>query len=82
MFGIKNKNWLRKFLSLTEGIPSAQTYERVISLLEPDEINKICVEFSNLLTEADRKKKEMYHLYTLYFFYFLYLLFRRTIVYL
>ena len=61
MFGIKNKNWLRKFLLLTGGIPSAQTYERVISLLEPDEINKICVEFSNLLTEANRKKKEMYH---------------------
>lgn len=61
MFGIKNKNWLRKFLLLTGGIPSAQTYERVISLLEPDEINKICVEFSNLLTESNRKKKEMYH---------------------
>ena len=26
MFGIKNKNWLRKFLLLTGGIPSAQTY--------------------------------------------------------
>ena len=61
MFGIKNKNWLRKFLLLTGGIPSAQTYERVISLLEPDEINKICVEFSNILTEINRKKKEMYH---------------------
>ena len=61
MFGIKNKNWLRKFLLLTGGISSAQTYERVISLLEPDEINKICVEFSNILTEINRKKKEMYH---------------------
>ena len=61
MFGIKNKNWLRKFLLLTGGIPSAQTYERVISLLEPDEINKICIEFSNILTEINRKKKEMYH---------------------
>ena len=61
MFGIKNKNWLRKFLLLTGGISSAQTYERVISLLEPDEINKICIEFSNILTEINRKKKEMYH---------------------
>lgn len=61
MFAIKNKEWLRKFLLLTGGIPSAQTYERVISLLEPNEINKICVEFSNILTEANKKKKEMYH---------------------
>ena len=33
MFAIKNRNWLRKFLLLTGGIPSAQTYERVISFL-------------------------------------------------
>ena len=61
MFAVKNKEWLRNFLLLTGGIPSAQTYERVISLLEPNEINKICVEFSNILTEANKKKKEMYH---------------------
>ena len=61
MFAIKNRNWLRKFLLLTGGIPSAQTYERVISLLEPLEINKICVEFPNILTNASRTKKEMYH---------------------
>ena len=61
MFAIKNRNWLRKFLLLTGGIPSAKTYERVISLLEPLEINKICVEFSNILTNASRTKKEMYH---------------------
>lgn len=61
MFATKNKEWLRNFLLMTGGIPSAQTYERVISLLEPNEINKICVEFSNILTEANKKKKEMYH---------------------
>ena len=61
MFAIKKKEQLRKFLLLTGGIPSAQTYERVISLLEPNEINKICVEFSNILTKANKKKKEMCH---------------------
>ena len=61
MFAIKNKKWLRNFLLLTGGIPSAQTYERVISLLEPNEINKICIEFSNILTEFNKNKKEMYH---------------------
>ena len=61
MFAIKNKEWLRNFLLLTGGIPSAQTYERVISLLEPNEINKICIEFSNILTEVNKNKKEIYH---------------------
>lgn len=58
MFAVKNKKWLRKFLLLTGGIPSAQTYERVISLLEPNEINKICIEFSNILTETNKNKKK------------------------
>ena len=57
MFAIKNKKWLRNFLLLTGGIPSAQTYERVISLLEPNEINKICIEFSNILIETNKNKK-------------------------
>lgn len=61
MFAYKNKIWLRKFLLLTGGIPSAQTYERVISLLKAEEINEICVEFSNILTEANKNKKEFYH---------------------
>lgn len=46
IFAVKNKKWLRKFLLLTGGIPSVQTYERVISLLEPNEINKICIGLS------------------------------------
>jgi len=43
---------------MTGGIPSAQTYERVISMLEPNEINKICIEFSRILTKANKTKKE------------------------
>ena len=61
IFAKKNKEWLRKFLLMTGGIPSAQTYERVISMLEPNEINKICIEFSRILTKANKTKKEMYH---------------------
>ena len=39
------KKFLRKFLKLTGGIPSAKTYERVISLIDCQELNKIFVEF-------------------------------------
>lgn len=61
IFGKKNKKWLSSFLKLTGGIPKAQTYERVVSLLNSKEINDICIKFSNILVEANKNKKEMYH---------------------
>ncbi len=63
MFAIKNKEWLRNFLLLTGGIPSAQTYERVISLLEPNEINKICVEFNYYIQISFYHKKYLQKLF-------------------
>lgn len=61
MFAIKNNIWLKKFLMLTGGIPSYQTYERVMSLLNPNEINSICVEFSSVLSNINKTQKEFYH---------------------
>lgn len=37
------KEFLKKFLKLTGGIPSAKTYERVISLIDCQELNQIFV---------------------------------------
>lgn len=39
------KEFLKTFLKLTGGIPVAKTYERVISILDSNELNKIFVEF-------------------------------------
>ena len=39
------KSFLKTFLKLTGGIPSAKTYERVIGILDSNELNKIFVEF-------------------------------------
>lgn len=39
------KAFLKTFLKLTGGIPSAKTYERVISILDSNELNRIFVEF-------------------------------------
>ena len=39
------KDFLKTFLKLTGGIPTAKTYERVISMLDSNELNKIFVEF-------------------------------------
>lgn len=41
----EQKEFLKKFLKLTGGIPSAKTYERVISLINCQELNKIFVDF-------------------------------------
>ncbi len=39
------KDFLKKFLKLTGGISTAKTYERVISLIDSQELNKIFVDF-------------------------------------
>ena len=39
------KDFLKTFLKLTGGIPTAKTYERVISILDSQELNKIFVDF-------------------------------------
>ena len=41
----EEKAFLKKFLKLTGGIPSAKTYERVISLIDCQELNEIFVDF-------------------------------------
>lgn len=49
------KDFLKKFLKLTGGIPSAKTYERVISLIDSKELNKIFVEFIKNIQFMDDK---------------------------
>ena len=39
------KDFLKTFLKLTGGVPSSKTYERVIRILDSNELNKIFVEF-------------------------------------
>lgn len=45
-FAIAKKNWLKNFLMLSGGIPSAITYKRVFSIIKPDELENICVLFA------------------------------------
>ena len=40
MYGIARKKWLKKFLELPNGIPSHDTFSRVLSQINPDEFNK------------------------------------------
>ena len=51
----EEKEFLKKFLKLTGGIPSAKTYERVISIIDSQELNKIFVEFIKEIQFMDNK---------------------------
>ena len=61
LFVDDNYNWFKSFLQMTGGIPTSQTYERVIgggeaeggvwiSLVDSDELNKILFEFFDAIT--------------------------------
>ena len=44
-FAHDRRDFLKKFLKLTGGIPSAKTYERVIGMIDSQELNTIFIEF-------------------------------------
>ena len=45
-FAVKKKDWLKNFLMLSGGIPSAITYKRVFSIISPEQLENICVLFA------------------------------------
>lgn len=49
-FVVDNYSWLKSFLQMTGGIPKANSYERIISLVNSDELNKILFNFFKTLT--------------------------------
>ena len=60
MFAKSKKEWLNRFLELPNGIPSHDTIQRVISLLNPEILYKSCIEFLiekiDNLTKKDNQK--------------------------
>jgi len=53
MFAKSKEKWLKKFLELPNGIPSHDTMQRVISLLNPETLYSSCIK---LLIEKDKTK--------------------------
>ena len=51
----EEKDFLKSFLKLTGGIPSAKTYERVISMIDSNELNNIFVGFIKEIQFMDNK---------------------------
>ena len=44
-FGVIHKKWFSKFLDLKYGIPSVSTLRRTMDLIDPEELENICVHF-------------------------------------
>lgn len=57
VFATENYTFLRKYLKMTGGIPCAKTYERIISLINKEELEAICLSF--LFDVVKLKKKKM-----------------------
>lgn len=56
-FASSKYKWLKSFLQLTGGIPSAKSYERIISVLNPVELENMCVLFAkDVLLIFDAKR--------------------------
>ena len=58
-FGESNKSWLRKFLLLSGGIPSAKTYERIFSILNPKELENATTYFVEQVVSIFNQEKDI-----------------------
>ena len=54
-----NYKWFKSFLQMTGGIPKASTYERIMSLVDADELNKILFDFYKTITLEFHPEVEM-----------------------
>ncbi len=55
-FAYERRDFLKKYLKLTGEIPTAKTYERVIGLIDSNELNKIFVEFCERIQAPKAKE--------------------------
>jgi predicted transposase YbfD/YdcC len=51
IFGEERQEWLRKYIELKNGVPSAATYERVLRMLDPKEVEKFYRSWAKALHE-------------------------------
>lgn len=60
-FVLDNYKWLKSFLQMTGGIPTEDSYERIMGLIDNDELNNILFCFFEEITFASRPQTEMYN---------------------
>ena len=55
-FGRRKEAWLRKFLELPNGIPSHDTFSRVLALIDPDKFQECFMRWAAAVQQATRGK--------------------------
>ena len=60
-FAIEHRKWLRSFLLLTGGIPTAKTYENVMTIIDPNKLQKLCHYIYEELIIQTKKGKYFYY---------------------
>lgn len=58
-FALQKREWLKQFLMLSGGIPSAKTYERIFSILDPKELENTTTYFVSEVIHIFNKEKEI-----------------------
>ncbi len=58
----KNEKWLRKFLSLKNGIPSHDTFGRVFSILDAEALQKMFIEWVDSFSISSDGEKNKIHI--------------------
>lgn len=58
-FAESNRAWLRNFLLLSGGIPSAKTYERIFSILKPQELENATTYFVEQVVSIFNQEKDI-----------------------
>lgn len=56
-----NYAWFKSFLQMTGGIPRASSFERIMSLVDKDELNNILFDFFQSITFAHSPQTELYN---------------------
>ena len=55
-FVVDNYKWFKSFLQMTGGIPTADSYERIMGLVDSDELNKLLLDFFKSITFENMPK--------------------------
>ncbi len=59
IFVVDNYKWLKNFLQMTGGIPTAVPYERIMSLIDSDELNNILISFFTTVAKSLNPEVEL-----------------------
>ena len=57
-FVVDNYDFFKSFLQMTGGIPKKESYERIIGLIDKDELNNILLDFFQEITFKTQLKKK------------------------